>query len=129
MEYSASIYVKENVHLSISFHFFLNLVCSVIKLSQVIWFLLTYLDVTDIESSVYISKINSPCISQWLCAIYKAKYHGAEWEDKDPVSLSKAHTPGWDGYAMESILYLSCGFDHASGYPYDLGAWYLFSGR
>lgn len=36
MEYSASIYLKEGVHLSISFYFFLNLVFSVIKLSQVI---------------------------------------------------------------------------------------------
>ena len=129
MEYSASIYLKENVHLSISFYFFLNLVFSVIKLSQIIWLSLNYVDVTDIESSIYISKINSPHISQWLYAIYKAKYHGVEWEDKGPIFFSKARTPGWDGYAMACIHYLSYGFDHASSYPYDLWAWYLFSGR
>ena len=54
------------------------------------------MDVTDIESSVYISKINSPRISQWLCAIYKAKYHGVEWEVKDPISLRLVLLDGMD---------------------------------
>lgn len=114
----------------IDFCFFFNLVFSVIKLLvSLIWFLLTYLEDSDIESEFYIGKINSIHIFKCLCAIIIQNTTGVGWWAKDPVPLSKAHNLGWDNYALERTHNLSTTFDPASNKPYDIWPSCLSSGR
>lgn len=87
------------------------------------------MEAIDIESTVYIHKINSPCISQVVMYNILCKIPWGTGKEKDPVSLAKAHDPGWASYAIEIVHYLSHSFDPASSHSYDLWAWYLFSGR